>query len=304
MAPIWETDYTKTFHHQSYPAISPKRPELSAAGKTIFISGGGRGLGTGIVQAFAEAGASHIIITGRNIATLEATASRIHAAHPSTTLTPLAGDVSREEDVARVFAAAKQAAPAGIDVLVANSGHLTTVAPVPPASADASTAQADGAVTADWWRGFEVNVKGVYLLARHFLAAARPGAVFLNISAAACHLNPAFPGFSAYAASKIGAARLVETLQVENPGLRFNNIQPGVVRTDMLTKSGLEDLPIELPVDDLELPGHFLVWLASPEGDFLKGKYLWSNWDVDELKARKDEILAANKLATGLVGWA
>lgn len=54
----------------------------------------------------------------------------------------------------------------------------------------------------------------------------------------------------------------------------------------------------------MELPGHFLVWLASPEGDFLKGKYLWSNWDVDELKARKDEILAANKLATGLVGWA
>lgn len=53
-----------------------------------------------------------------------------------------------------------------------------------------------------------------------------------------------------------------------------------------------------------DLPGHFLVWLASPEGEFLRGKYLWVNWDVDELKAKEKEILASNSLVTGLVGWA
>lgn len=53
-----------------------------------------------------------------------------------------------------------------------------------------------------------------------------------------------------------------------------------------------------------ELPGHFLVWLASPEAEFLKGKFLWANWDVDELTAKKDDIAAGNKLKTGLVGWA
>lgn len=53
-----------------------------------------------------------------------------------------------------------------------------------------------------------------------------------------------------------------------------------------------------------DLPGHFLVWLASPEGAFLKGKFLWINWDVDELKAKAEEIAAPNKLVTGLVGWA
>ncbi|KAH7062634.1 NAD(P)-binding protein [Macrophomina phaseolina] len=300
--PLWETDYTTTFHHQSYPAISPTRPELSAATKTIFISGGGRGLGTSIVDAFAQAGASHIIVTGRNASSLEAIALRVHAAHPSTKVTGLPGDVSREADVAHVFAQAKAIAPAGIDVLVANAGYLSTVAPVPAAT---SSAQADDAVTADWWRGFEVNVKGVYLLARHFLAAATPNAVFLNVSAAACHLNPAFPGFSSYASSKIGASRLVETLQIENPGLRFYNIQPGVVKTDMLAKSGLEEMgSVQLPYDDPELPGHFLVWLASPEAEFLKGKFLWANWDVDELTAKRDEIAAENKLKTGLVGWA
>jgi hypothetical protein len=39
-----------------------------------------------------------------------------------------------------------------------------------------------------------------------------------------------------------------------------------------------------------ELAGQFTVWLASPEAKFLKGKFVWVNWDVDELKARADEI--------------
>jgi hypothetical protein len=47
-----------------------------------------------------------------------------------------------------------------------------------------------------------------------------------------------------------------------------------------------------------------VAWVASPEGEFLKGKYLWVNWDVDELKARREELSAPTKLVTGLVGWA
>lgn len=39
-----------------------------------------------------------------------------------------------------------------------------------------------------------------------------------------------------------------------------------------------------------ELPAHFLVWLCSPEAKFLNGKFVWSNWDVDELKDRAVEI--------------
>lgn len=40
----------------------------------------------------------------------------------------------------------------------------------------------------------------------------------------------------------------------------------------------------------VELPAQFHLWLASPEAGFLKGKFVWVNWDVDELKARADEI--------------
>ncbi|EOD43383.1 putative short-chain dehydrogenase reductase sdr protein [Neofusicoccum parvum UCRNP2] len=296
----WETDYTSTFHHSSYAAISPSRPELSAAGKTIFISGGARGLGTGIVDGFAQAGAARLVVMGRTATTLQAIATRIEAAHPSTSVAVVVGDVSREADVARAFADAKKLAPGGIDVLVANAGYFPTTTAVPPASDDSE----ESADVADWWRAWEVNVKGVYLLARHFLApdAAAPGAAFVNISAGACHINPPFLGFSAYAGSKIGMARVVETMQAENPGLRFFNVQPGVVKTDMLIKSGAESY--NMPLDEPELPGHFLVWLTSPEGEFLKGKFVWVNWDVDELKAKKEEILAGHKLVTGLVGWA
>ena len=55
--------------------------------------------------------------------------------------------------------------------------------------------------------------------------------------------------------------------------------------------------------DDVGLPAGFMVWHASPESRFLKGKYLWANWDVDELKARKEEIEGSNFLELGLIGW-
>lgn len=55
--------------------------------------------------------------------------------------------------------------------------------------------------------------------------------------------------------------------------------------------------------DLVSLPASFNVWLASPEAHFLKGKFLWTNWDVDELKARAKEIEASTQLSIGLVGW-
>lgn len=245
MAPIWQDDYTKTFHHASYPSISPTRPEISAAGKTIVISGGGRGIGTSFVEAFAQAGAAQIIVIGRSLSTLSAVASSIGAKHPAIKISTVAGDISSEEDMARAFAEVQRLAPEGINVYVANAGYLPDVAPIAAASSGD-----DGAVAADWWRAWEVNVKGVYLQARHFLAAAKAGAVFVNVSAAAAHINPAFPGFSPYAASKLGAARLVETLQIERETLRFYNVHPGCVKSDMLTKSGLEAHGDAIPLDE------------------------------------------------------
>lgn len=46
-----------------------------------------------------------------------------------------------------------------------------------------------------------------------------------------------------------------------------------------------------------------MVWLASPEAQFLKGKFLWANWDVNELKTQAKELAGSTQLNIGLVGW-
>jgi hypothetical protein len=53
----------------------------------------------------------------------------------------------------------------------------------------------------------------------------------------------------------------------------------------------------------VELAASFIVWSASPEAEFLKGKFIWSNWDVNELIAKKEEILSTPQLTNGLIGW-
>jgi len=50
----------------------------------------------------------------------------------------------------------------------------------------------------------------------------------------------------------------------------------------------------ERPTDNVDfaerLPGDFAVWLASPEAEFLTGRYVWAQWDVDELIAMKEKL--------------
>lgn len=52
----------------------------------------------------------------------------------------------------------------------------------------------------------------------------------------------------------------------------------------------------------VELPAHFCVWLASPEAAFLKNKFAWANWDVEELRSRAREIEETHLLTVGLDG--
>jgi hypothetical protein len=51
------------------------------------------------------------------------------------------------------------------------------------------------------------------------------------------------------------------------------------------------------------LPGAYIVWLASPESEYLRGKFVWSNWDIDELRQKEAEIKEKNLLTIGLSGW-
>ena len=126
--------------------------------------------------------------------------------------------------------------------------------------------------------------------------------------------------FGAYSVAKLAVFRLWDFLGAWHPNLSIFHTQPGVVDTDMSKESGGVDAvgfqddgklclnsstEVNIIADHIivSLPGNFNVWLASPEARFLKGKFLWSNWDVDELKAQEKDVVPTYQEEGGLCGF-
>ena len=57
-----------------------------------------------------------------------------------------------------------------------------------------------------------------------------------------------------------------------------------------------------LRIPPVSLSSNTIVWLTSPEAAFLKGKSIWTNWDVNELKEQAETIQNGPALTLGLVG--
>lgn len=222
-APLFPS-YTKTFHNKPYPAISLDRPELSAKGKNVIITGGGSGIGAATALAFAQVGAS-IGLIGRREAKLQSSVAEITAAFPGTIVKYAAADTTSDAETQAAFKSLHESL-GPLDILVHAAGYLSAIEPV------ISTAPND------WWDSFEINVKGTYNAARAFIANASAQPVLLNVSTAVAHL-PSMPGYSGYAASKIAAAKVMENLAAESPNVHVVNVQPGVIATDLQRKSGV-----------------------------------------------------------------
>jgi NAD(P)-dependent dehydrogenase (short-subunit alcohol dehydrogenase family) len=107
------------------------------------------------------------------------------------------------------------------------------------------------------------------------------------------------PLLSSYGASKAALARWSESVSVDVPQsvARFISLHPGAVKTDMGIKTGLDGVFLST---DARLAGKFVVWAMTEEAKFLAGRFAWVNWDVDELVARKAEILEKDLLRTSL----
>ncbi|KAH7357556.1 oxidoreductase [Pyrenochaeta sp. MPI-SDFR-AT-0127] len=292
---------TKKYHKTTYPSLDPTRPELSAKGKTIIITGGGTGIGAETTRYFAKAGASRIAILGRREQPLLDTKAKIETEFPGLDIIVVPTNVTQKDEVDAAFA--KAANGGKIDVLVSNAAVLGVHERIVDLTAE------------DFLSGVVTNLQGNFNVAKAFLNYAPKNAVLIETNSAAAHLTVA-PKFATYNVSKIATARFYSTLAFENPELSVFSIQPGVVDTAMARESGYE--PTEEgkdPVlygeandalsdyDDVSLPASFIVWLASSEASFLKGKFLWANWDVDELKARQKEIENGWLLNIGLIGW-
>jgi hypothetical protein len=89
------------------------------------------------------------------------------------------------------------------------------------------------------------------------------------------------------------------SLDVPESVARFISVNPGAVKTAMFDKSKLEG-KADFPTTDPRAAAEFIVWAASEEGAFLNGRLAWANWDVDELLAKRDEIVEKQLLFSSL----
>lgn len=285
--------FTKTYHTSSYPAISPTRSELSCKDKTVIITGGGQGIGAATALSYAKAGATKIALLGRTESKLLETKSKIESTYPGTTVFTGVAEVSSAESVGRI-AHEIRASLGAWDVFVhcaGVTGDLTLIT---------------GADIDDWWSVFEVNTKFIAIFAKHFLTKCRlPGATFICTNAGAAHVDTAYmPPCSAYSASKFATARLCEWLAKEKPELRVFSVHPGIIETPLAEKFMATQGAADLQFDDVNLAADFNVWCASSESEFLRGKFIWANWDVEEMIQKKSELENDPRLLTcQLGGW-
>ncbi|KAH8652139.1 hypothetical protein BX600DRAFT_441046 [Xylariales sp. PMI_506] len=285
---------TAIYHNTTYPAIDPSRPELSTSGKTALVTGAGQGIGAAIARSLAVSGVSALALIGRTEKTLLQAKERIEQIAPKTRVYTYAADLVQAEDISKAIEAFVADAGSKIDILVANAGYM------------AETASIADSNPADWWLGYEINLKGNYNLLRAFLphAAQGGGSVVVHMATSVMHAGY-LPGFSSYRGSKIGAYKVFEIFGHEmrelGNGVRTVQVHPGFIRTNMTSRwEGNTDLPF----DDEQLSGDFVNWCVSDEARFLDGKFIWANWDVEELKQEKDKIMSDKTLYTmNLVGW-
>lgn len=185
---------------------------MTLAGKQVLITGGGSGAGADLAAGFAAAGA-RVVITGRRIEPLEQVAAR------SPLIRAIAGDVTQEADVRRMFEAAGPC-----EIVIANAGQADS-APMARTTLD------------QWNRMIAVNLTGVFLTLREGLNQ-MPGWGRLIAIASTAGLK-GYAKIAPYAAAKHGVVGLTRSLALEvaRRPITVNALCPGFLDTPMTDHS-------------------------------------------------------------------
>lgn len=242
-------------------------PSTDLSGKAAIVTGGSKGIGFGMAQALANAGAD-IVIVSRNLAEGEAAAEVIQAmgrkaiAVSCDVTVPAAVDSMVEKAVA---------AFGKIDILLNNAG-MNIRKPVVDLAEE------------DWDRVLDTNLKGIFLVAQRVgkeMIKQKSGKV-INIASILGLIG--LPMLGPYAASKGGIVQLTKVLALEwaQYNINVNAIAPAYIRTPMTEtwladKERLNPILAATPlgrlgsVEDLAGP---VVFLASDMASYITGHTL------------------------------
>ncbi|KAL3462358.1 hypothetical protein BJX64DRAFT_259373 [Aspergillus heterothallicus] len=277
--------FTKKLYRDVYPAVEPTRPEHSQAGKVIVITGASRGLGrSSFAASFARAGLKAIALLGRSASDLAETEKVIKEINPKIQVLSIAVSVTDASGITNAFDQIVE--QFGVpQVLINNAGVLPST---------------DNIIDSDietWWETQEVNIKGTLIATRTFLRKVGPNpsapTTILNLTSGVSIAG--IPGLSAYGISKLATTKFTQFLGVEHPAITSVCLDPGVVPTSWVDIPALAFL-LPLGKDTFELVGGVAVWVASGDKAFLSGRCISLNWDVEELEARREEIVERDLL--------
>ena len=230
--------------------------------KTVFVSGGGRGIGAAIVRAFYNDGYNVVI----NYNNSEENALMLQKEFPGSLA--LKGDVSCEDD-ARAMIDKAISRFGKIDVLVNNAGI-------------ALNALLTDTALFDWEKLFKVNVTGTFLMSKYAakdMIKNHSGKIInissmWGISGSACE--------SCYSASKGAVIAFTKALAKElgPSGITVNCVAPGFIDTDMnknISKEDKEAFCFDTPIGRIgtaQEVAKSVLFLASDGADFITGQTL------------------------------
>lgn len=187
---------------------------------TVIVTGGSRGYGAGIADAFVKAGA-RVWITGRNEVRLRETANRIGAK-------PFVADVADGAAWDRLMAEVS-AQTGRLDVLINNAGEGVKIGP--------ASEQSDEAIA----QSLASNLTGAMLGCRRAAAIMqKQGIGFIVNIGSACSTH-AWPGWSVYSAAKAGLLMFTRCLLTElRPhGVRVTSVLPSWGQTEFTEAANL-----------------------------------------------------------------
>lgn len=230
--------------------------------KTVFITGGSRGIGRAIAETFYKNGYNVVI----NYNQSEKKALELAETLPGSLA--LKGDISNENDVINMIDKAAERF-GKIDVLVNNAGI----------SAVKLLIDTD---LAEWEKLFSVNVTGTFLASKYTskkMIANHSGKIInissiWGVSGASCE--------SCYSASKGAIIAFTKALAKElgPSGITVNCVAPGFINTDMNSDLSLEDVNSfceETPlgrIGEAEEVAKTVLFLASDSADFITGQVI------------------------------